>query len=576
MSIDAAAWNEKRGTWTARIDPSWAIPLLIAVVVVYLTIVPLGMMILSSFQSRETGALSFGNYARIYTSPVAHGLLLTSLLFAVGSSLLGTAVGALLAWFVERTDMPWRRFFFIAALAPLIIPGSLSTFAWVLLLSPTIGLINVVGMSLFGLAEAPFNGYTLGGMIWVEGMHLSSLAFLLVAGSLKSMDATLEDSAFTSGAGVLQTVRRITVPLLLPAIASTLLISFVRAVEAFEVPAMVGLPGKVYVLASQIYLALNTFPVDHGLVGTFSTALFIISGAGVLLYSRMIARGGFTTITGKAYRPRLMELGPYRYLALGLCLLYVSLLIGLPTLILVWSSLLPYYSAPSPEALQFVTLQNYPQVFADPVVGNATRNSLVLAISTATITVLATSVIAWITIRTRLPGRQLLDILAFLPIAIPGLVLAVALITLYAALPIGIYGSLFLLTIAYVTRFLPYGMRACSASVVQVHQELEEAAAIAGASWLQTFRRVLLPLLQPGMFAAWVYILIVSSRELSSSVLLAGPNNMVIAVLIFSLYNNGRYTAVAALGVMMILALSLLVFLFQRLGGRAGVHREGT
>lgn len=567
----AIAWSP-RHTW-GRVDLSRGLPLLIALLVVYLTVIPIGMMIWSSVQNPSTpGVVTLENYVRVYSNPVTHRLLATSLVFAVASALLGTTVGAVLAWFVERTNMPGRGLFFVAALAPLIIPGALSTFAWVLLLSPTIGLINVVAMSLLGLAQAPFNAYTLGGMIWVEGLHLSPLAFLLISGALKSMDATLEDSAFASGADVLETVRRVTLPLLLPAVASTLLISFIRAIEAFEVPAMLGVAGQVYVLASQIYLALNRFPIDRGAVGTYATTLFVLSAVGVLVYLRLVSRGGFTTITGKAYRPRLMDLGRYRFLALAFCIAYVFLLIGLPMLILLWSSLLPYYAVPSPEVLANVSLDNYPEVFEDPAIVGAARNSLVLGVGSASIVVLLTSVIAWIAHRTRLPGRQLLDVLAFLPIAIPGLVLGVALIALYAAFPIGIYGTLLLVMIAYVTRFMPYGMRACSAAVVQIHQELEEAAFMAGANWQQTFRRVFLPLLRPGMFAAWVYILIVSTRELSSSVILFGPNSIPLAVLIFELYGNGRYTVVAALGVLMIATLSLLVLAFRRLGGRISAY----
>ncbi len=552
-----------------RIDWSWALPIAVAALVIYLTVIPIGMMIWSSLQLRGAqGMFSLGNYVRLVTEPVTYQLLGTSVIFAVASAILGTVVGALLAWFVARTDMPGRGFFFLAALAPLIIPGSLSTFAWVLILSPTIGWVNVAGQAIFGPAAPVLNIYSLPGMIFVEGLHLSSLTFLLIVGALRAMDANLEESAFTSGASVFQTVRRITIPLLLPALLSVLLISFVRAIEAFEVPAMIGVPGQVYVLASQIYLSLRRFPIDHGMVGTYATVLFVVSAIGVWLYLRLVAKGTFTTITGKAYRARPMALGAFRPLALVFCAVYVFLLIGLPTLVLIWASLIPFTAVPSVEMLAAVSLSNYFEAFEDHAIIGATRNSLILGVGTAIITVLLTAVISWITVRTKLPGRQFLDILTFLPIAIPGLVLGVALVSLYSAFPVGIYGTLLLVMIAYITRFMPYGMRACSATMVQIHKELEEAAGVSGANWLSTFRLIVLPLMRPGLLAAALYIFIVSTRELSSSVILFGPNSIPLSVIIFELYQNGRYPVVAALGVMMIAVLTALVVVFQRLGGR--------
>lgn len=552
-----------------RIDWSWAFPLAVSALVVYLTVIPIGMMVWSSFQQRGAqGVLTLGNYMRLITEPVTYQLLWTSVLFAVAAAVLGTVIGALLAWFVARTDMPGRGIFFLAALAPLIIPGSLSTFAWVLILSPTIGWVNLASQAVFGPGAPILNIYSMAGMIFVEGLHLSSLTFLLIVGALRGMDANLEESAFTSGASVFETVRRITIPLLLPALLSVLLISFVRAIEAFEVPAMIGVPGQVYVLASQIYLSLRRFPIDYGMVGTYATVLFVLSAVGVLLYLRLVNKGTFTTITGKAYRARPMSLGAFRPLALAFCVVYVFLLIGLPTLVLIWASLIPFTAVPSVEMLATLSFSNYAEAFEDRAIIGATRNSLILGVGTAVVTVLMTAVISWITVRTKLPGRQLLDILTFLPIAIPGLVLGVALITLYAAFPIGIYGTLLLVMIAYVTRFMPYGMRACSATMVQIHRELEEAASVSGANWINTFRLVVLPLMRPGLLAAALYIFIVSTRELSSSVILFGPNSVPLSVIIFELYQNGRYPVVAALGVMMIAVLTALVMVFQRLGGR--------
>jgi iron(III) transport system permease protein len=550
-----------------RFDVSWSLPLLIALLIAYLTLVPVGMMIWDSFHNLA-GTATLRHYTAILSSGPAWHLIWRSVEFAIGASVFGTVVGAVLAWLVERTNMPGRRWFYAAALAPLIIPGSLSTFAWVLLLSPRIGIVNTEIASIFHTGSGPFNVYSLWGMIFVEGLHLSSLAFLLISAALRSMNASLEEAAASAGAGVFTLTRRITVPLLIPALASTFLLGFVRAVEGFEVPAMLGQPAHVYVLASQIYLSLNTFPIDMGVVGTYSALLFVIGAVGVLIYLKLLSRGGYSTITGKGFRPRVIDLRKYRFVALGFAVVYVLALFVLPTLVMVWSSFLPFYQAPSRAAFGALSLENYRELFHNSLAMESAKNSLILGLCAATIVVLLSAVASWISVRTRIKGRQALDVMSFVPIAIPGLVLGVAMIDLYASFPIKIYGTILVLIIAFTIRFLPYGMRASSASIVQIHRELEEAASVSGAKWHQTFGRVLLPLLRPGLFAAWVYVFIVSMREMSSAIILASQSNIPLAVLIYNLYTNGSYTVLSALAVCMIVGLTALVLVFQRIGGK--------
>jgi iron(III) transport system permease protein len=551
----------------SRPDFSTLLPAGIALLIAYLTLVPIGMMVIGSVQSPD-GSFTFRNYQSVVTSGTAYRLMLNSLIFAVGGAAMGTVIGAILAWLVERTNMPGRRFMFVAAVVPLIMPGSLATFAWVLILSPTVGVINVALQNMFGFDEGPLNVYNMPGMIMVEGIHLSTLSFLMIVGALRSMDPSLEEASSASGAGIVTTARRITLPLLVPALASTLLIGFVRAVEGFEVPAMLGLPGRQYVLASQIYLALKTFPINYGAAGVYSTLLFVIGAAGVLIYLRLVARGAFATVSGKGYRPRVIDLRRWRYPALAFSTVYILALFVLPALMMVWASFQPYYAAPGIDAAGRMSLANYVAVFRNSTIVDAAKNSLLLAVFAATIVVMLSAVSAWITMRTRIRGRQLLDVMAFVPIAIPGLVLGVAMVDLYAASPLPIYGTLVVLIITYVIKFLPYGMRSSTSTIVQVNRELEEASSTAGGRWWHTFTRVLLPLLWPGLFAAWVYIFIVSTRELSSSIILAGPRNTPLAVLIYQLYTNGDYTVLSALGVVMVVVLAGLVLIFQRLGGR--------
>jgi iron(III) transport system permease protein len=410
------------------------------------------------------------------------------------------------------------------------------------------------------------------GMIWVDGLHYSPMAFLLMTAAFRSMDPALEESALMSGASVPQIAWRVTLKLAWPAVLASLLILFVRSIESFEVPALLGLPVGIEVYTSAIYQAIHRYPSQVGLASAYAVTLLVISTVGIYLQSRLSAQSGrFATVTGKGYRPRAMDLGRWRYLTAGLFILYFFVVVLLPFLVLLWSSLQKYYSAPSFEALGRLTLDSYRSVLDMPGFGTAVWNSLVLSFGAATTIMLLTAVIAWIVVRTRLAGRWLIDNLASLPLVFPGLVLGLAIMICYLYLPIGVYGTLWIMLIAYVTRFLPYGMRYSSTSMMQIHKELEESAAMSGASWGMTFRRIVLPLLKPGLIAGWIYIVIVSIRELSSSILLYSPGSEVVSIMIWELWQNGQYVELSALGVMLIGALFCFVLLAQLAGRKIGV-----
>ncbi len=550
---------------------------LLILVLGWLTIAPIARMILASFtstQSSMSGATAtLDNYARVYAEPATYQLLLNSFLFSLGSCLLSLALGTSLAWLVERTNTPLRRVFSVVAVVPIIVPGIVMTIAWIFLLSPQIGIVNAVARGAFGLSSPVVDIYSLGGMIWVEGLVGSPLVFLLMSAALTSMDASLEESASMSGAGTLQTLRRVTAPLMLPALASAMLIVFIRGLEAFEVPALVGVPGRIFVFTSKIYLAMAKSPADYGLATTLATSLMAISIVGILLYRRLTAHADrFATVTGKAFRPRRIDLGPWRYASLAFMVLYTLAIVVLPLAVLAWISLIPFFAVPSSQMMARVSLENYRQMLVYPNAAASFQNGLMLSIGTAVGAVLLSAVIGWISLRSRLPGRQLLDGLAFLPIAVPGTVMGAALLSLYLGLPVPVYGTLLVLFLAYMTRFLPYGMRAANGALLQVGRELEEAAEMSGAAWPTRFRAIMLPLLRPGLLAGGTYIFIVSFRELSSSALLTGPQSTVMAVLILELQESGRYPQVAALSLLMVAVMALLVAVFRRLGGRVGIE----
>jgi iron(III) transport system permease protein len=557
-------------------DPALLIPLVGAGVLVYLAILPLLMLVVGSFQAEVAPrefVTTLKNYQAAYASEYTYSTFMNSLIFASGSAGLGFFFGAVLAWLTERTNTPLRAIFVPIAVVPLILPGVLEAIAWIFLLSPKFGYLNVWLMSLFGLKSPPFNVFSLPGMIWVHSVGQVPLAFLMMVAAFKSMDPSLEESAMMSGGNTWQTLRRVTLRLLMPTCGSVLLILFVRTLESFEAPALIGIPARIYVYTSEIYTAFNDYPPDYGRGAALAIGLLLLSAVGVWLYTRSTRESKkFQTVTGKAFRPRQFDLGPWRWVGFGFLLLYFIFIVLLPFLVLLWASFLPFFAAPSWDAVQKLSLDNYRYLREFRPFWDAMQNSIILALLTATAAMTLTSIIAWIVYKSRLPGSWILDFLAFVPITVPGIVLGMALILLYVAFPIPIYGTIWVLLIAYVTRYIPYGMRSASGSILQIHSELEEAAATSGASWWETFRRVTLPLLRPGFAAGWIYICIVSFREFSTSVLLATGDSRVLSILLFNMFEQGQVTVVAAIGILMILTLLSIVVVFYKISGRVGIQ----
>ncbi|MCW1097445.1 MULTISPECIES: ABC transporter permease [Streptomyces] len=544
-------------------------------VVGYLAVVPLGYLVHDTFLDADGTGVSLDAFARAYGGNSQSGdMLLNSLWFALGSAALALVLGSTLAYIQVRTDTPFKSLFFAASLVPLIVPGILYSTSWIFLGDPESGLLN--GLLFEPLTGTdPVNIYSVWGMIWVQGLHLSPVAFLLMVAAFRAMDPSLEESAAMSGASRLTVLRRITVPLVRPALISAALLMFVQSLESFEVPALLGLQNGIYVFTSRIYFVLRSYPTDYGAAGAYAIGLLVIAAAGVLLSSWLQRSSrNFQTVTGKAFRPRPVELGRARPFVGVAVVLYFLVTVVLPVAVLVYASLLPYYAAPSAETLSSLTFDNYRQVFDMPLAFTALKNSLILGLGAATVVMLLTTVVSWVVLRTKARGRRFLDLLAFTPIVIPGLVLGLALAFVYLRMPLPVYGTLLILLVSYCTRYLPYGMRYSSAAMAQMAPELEESAAVSGASWFQTFRRVLLPLMSSGILAGWVYILVVSFRELSSTILLYSPGKEVLSVLIWEQFENGQFTTLAALGVCMVLLLVVLVALAYRFGARFGLQNQ--
>jgi iron(III) transport system permease protein len=386
------------------------------------------------------------------------------------------------------------------------------------------------------------------------------------------MDPSFEESALVSGARVLTTVRRVTLPLLRPALAAAVLVLAVRTLGAFAVPALLGLPGGVWVFTSRIWRSLGEYPPDFGAAAAYATSLLVLTSIGLLVHGRLWRQGiRYQTVTGRGFRPTRIPLGRWRWAAAGFVVCYALVAAVLPLLVLVHVSTQRFFSAPTRETLAHATLQPYANVLGNDQMARALKNSFLLGVGAATGVMLLAAVAAWLVLRTKVRGRGLIDWLAFLPISVPGLVLAVSLLFVYLRSPLPVYGTLWILLIAYLTLFLPYGMRYASVAMAQVGRELEESAQTSGAAWWHTLRRVLVPLMLPGLAAGWLYILVVAMRELSTSILLYSPGTEVLSVAIWEEYSDGRFPEVAALGVLMVAGLAVLTVLAYRLGGRRGL-----
>jgi iron(III) transport system permease protein len=545
----------------------------------YLVLIPLGMLLFKSVRSVPTGLeavhFTFSHYLDAYLAPGFFPLLRNSFLYAIGVCLMTFVLGTTMAWIYERTNTPLKTVFGVMALVPFIIPGILSTVSWMLLLSPKIGLINLFLMKLFGLKTAPFNIYSLPGMIWAEGIHLYPLVFLMMSAAFRSMDMALEEAGTMSGANTISTFFRITLPVMRPAFFSAILIMFIIAIEAFAVPTLIGMPAGVLLFTSQIYAAFRAFPPNFGLASSLAVTLLIISVVGMYFYRRVTKNEKrFATISGKGYRPRVIDLGRAKYPVSCLCTVFFIVTIGLPLFILLWSSFIGFYKVPALSDIAGFSLQNYRYLLKYPITARAFWNSIILMLTTATATMFITSVIAWISVKSKARGRGLLDGLTFLPIAIPGIVLGISLMYVYLSVPIPIYGTIWILLVAYTTKYLPYGIRTTTATMIQIHTELEEAAALSGASWAQTFGKIILPMLMPGFMAGWLYIAMIALRELSTSILLYGHGSEVLSIVIFQLWNDGEYPTVCALGIVMVMLLIFLAVVSNMIGSKIGIKRN--
>ena len=550
----------------------------VSLVTAYLVLPPLYSVIQTSlFTTKLTGEIdqfTLQYYSNLFGELRVLGPFLNTIYFSIGSALLATLIGGTIAWIVVRTDTPLRGLGYFTAFASFGTPFILYTIGWLLLLGKA-GPVNYWLKILFNQTGPVINIYSLFGMIFIESLLWSPFVFLMLAAAFRSMDPSLEEASAVCGARIWQTMRRVSLRLMLPAFFSVLLLIFIRSFESFEIPALVGLPGDVRVLTTSIYMDAQKLPPQYGSAGAFSVLLMLVVALTLYLYFRVTREGDrFQTVTGKGYRPTLIHLGRWRYLAaLGL-IAYATVLLVLPFLIIVWASFLPFYIQPSIEGILRFTLKNYVTALHFPKITDSIKNSLLLGLGSASAVMVLTLLASWLLVRTKMRGRWLLDLLTTMPLLFPGIVMGLAILRFYLFVPIPVYGTLWILLIAFVTRYIPYGIRYMHSGLLQLHKELEEAAYTAGASWSNCMRRIILPLMTPSFLGGWVFIFLLSAKELSMSVLLVSPQTPVVSVAIFELWENAQVGELAAFGVLWTLILVSIAVFYYLFARRYGVQQN--
>ncbi|MBV8288244.1 MAG: iron ABC transporter permease [Hyphomicrobiales bacterium] len=497
-------------------------------------------------------------------------IITNTLVVGTGTTILAVAAGGLLALMLSRVNTPGRALLSQLVTVPLYITPLLTAIAWSWLGSPKSGLINLFARDLFGISRL-VDLQTAGGVIFVAALAYVPLPFLLIGAAHKSMDPALEESARVHGASSWGALQRVTLPLMLPAIMGSALLVFVQAMGLFSVPAVLGMPRGFNVAGTQIYRLLNNYPPRIGEAAAWGVILLVMTAVLVALQRMLLSRRSYVTVTGKAFRPRILELGPVRYLLAALVWAYVAAAVMLPVATLLWAALVNFITI-DPGLMKFDLRHFHYVLFEYPKTYLALKNSLMLGAASATAACLIGLGVSWVIVRTRSALRGYLDQISMFPLAMPSMVLALGLLWTWVNVRmLPIYGTVGILLLAYVTHYLPLGARSGSAALRQLHTELEDAARVSGAGWTKTMRWIVLPLTRPTLIATWTLIFILAMQEVSSSILLYTSRSTVLAVAVFDLWEAGNVNALAALAVLQLGVTFVALMLLFRMNAREAV-----
>jgi len=538
------------------------------VIVGFLTVCPVVMLAIGSFSAGfgRFDRFTWMKYVEAYSDPEFLAVLWNTLVFTTGSAIVTTVLALFLAYMNTRTNIPFKFLFGVVTILPMMIPHILFTASWAMLLNPNNGMLNRLLREIFGLKTSVFNIYTIPGMILVESLLDLPIAYLVIVPAMSAFDVSLEESSRVCGASTLRTLFRITLPVLRPAILSSVILVVVRSLASFAVPSVIGMPGRIYVYASHIYRIVATgFAPDYGKAAAVGMSAMAASILLIYVYRHLTGESErFVTISGRGFKPTLIDLKGWRYPAFAAVGFLCFILIVLPVLVLFYSSMLPYIMTPSAKAFSMMGWKNWMAVLNDPISLLSLKNSLFLGFAGASIGVVLSLLVAYVIVKVRTKAAGLLESLSFLSFSFPGIVIGVGFMWFFVRTPL--YATLSALLIGYIATYLPYGVKPLSSAFVQIHSHLEESSRVCGASSLYTMRRIVLPLLIPGIVSGWILMATMFVRELTLSVVLSRPGTEVLAVQILRFAEDGMWGRLSALGIIMIFISSSLVVIASLVG----------
>lgn len=537
--------------------------ILVCIMILY----PLSTLVYNSFTFQEWGkpvVYTLDNYKKIFTTGRYYTAFKNSIIISLGVAFFAGIVGITLAWITARTNTPLRMKLEPLNMIPYFLSPLVGAISWSYITSPKIGFLNVFLMDTFNLSGPPFNIYSKGGIIWVEVIFWIPFVYLFMSGLFQKMDPALEEGAKVCGASMFQTIKTVTLPLALPGILYALSILFIITLGSFAVPAMLGLPVNITVIGTQIREVINRYPSDYNLASAMGMITLIMCIIVIIIQRKVILPREFITVTGKGYRPSLIDLGKWKYatLAFNLAYLLIGVVFPLSVLVMVsihklWRGWFDFHN---------LTFGNFTFIVTQYTTAkNAIWNSLILGTFGATVGMILCVIVVFILVRTKVKGRIVLDFVTSLSIGIPGIILAVGILLAYIKTPL--YGTLWIMGLAYITVFLPIGMRNTNAIFLAISPELEESSRTCGSSWLSTLKNISIPLMKSGLVGGWLILFLIFVKEINSSILLFSSGNEVMAIVLFQLLEEYTPPVVASYAVILTGILLCAVFIVKRIAG---------
>ena len=548
------------------------------VIVGYLVLVPVGYLIMMSLREGtifNPGGWTLGNYAYALQIPLFWVAFKNTLILSTIGSIGTVGIALLFAFIVERTDVPWRNLVWVAIILPIAIPGLFGTLGLVMAFSPHTGWANLLvrpALELVGISKdfGPFNIYSMGGLIFLDVLSGVTIVFLMMVGPMRMLDPALEEAATVAGSTQRTVFRKVTIPMLLPAVLAAYIYSFISSMDTFESALIAGLPAGIFLMSTVIYFTVRMqTPIDYGLGATFSVIFMVLMLILVVYYQRVIRQSlRFATITGKGYRSKRISIGWWRWPAMAVIVSYLILEVALPLVILSYASLLPRMIPPSALAFSQMSFDTYREVLSSRGLVRALINTGLLTFIAPTVAMILAFLSSWVIVRRRrMVERAVMDSLVFFPHAIPGVIIAVALIIVYLSPPMNfvpVYGTVFMIVIGLVIGFLPFTTRIMNGAVIQIHRELDEASYVSGVSRFVTVVMITLPLLMPAFLAGWVLSAARAMRSFSTPLLLGGPGNEVIALRMWGYWEDGLIPQTGAVGMLFVVMSAPLAFLARK------------